>query len=296
MTYEQLVVMNAIVLEGTFRAAAERLHKSQSAISHMIKKLENEIDVVLFSRKTYRPTLTPAGEVFHRQATRVIQQMQELDNLALSLSADQEAQVFLSVTATYPIHPFLKIIGDITLEYPMTHVRLSRESMGGPLESLMRGNANIIISALDNIPIDQVEAIPFAQVTIVPVAHVDYEPAKSGHLKTISEMQSYTQVVVSDSGSGAFEQSRDLLPGGLRWTVSDFAAKKEILLAQMGWGGMPKHLIEEELKQGTLVELNVEGYPPRLSQLYQIRQRGQRVGIVSQSIWQQLLDVPRRPS
>jgi len=192
MTYEQLVTLNAIVTEGTFRAAAERLHKSQSAISHMIKKLESEIDVVLLSREGYRPKLTPAGEVFYRQATRVMQQMQQLGNLARSMSAKQEAQVFLAVTATYPLQPILKIVGDVTVEYPTTHVRLSRESMGGPLERLLRDDANIIVAALDDVPVDQVEAIPFAQITIVPVAHPDYGPAHKIHLKSISEMQSYT--------------------------------------------------------------------------------------------------------
>lgn len=291
MTYEQLVMLNAIVTEGTFRGAAERLHKSQSAISHMIKKLESEIDVILLSREAYRPKLTPAGEVFYRQATRVMQQMQELGNLAKSLSAKQEAQVFLAVTATYPLQPFLKIVSEITDEHPMTHVRLSRESMGGPLERLLRDDANIIIAALDDVPVDRVEAIPFAQITIVPVAHPDYGPAQSEHLKTISEMQSYTQVIVSDSSSGVYEQSRDLLPGGLRWTVSDFAAKKDVLVAKMGWGGMPKHLIADELKHGDLVELNVEGYPPRHSQLYQIRLRDREVGIVAQSVWQRLQSI-----
>lgn len=291
MTYEQLLVLNAIVTEGTFRAAANHLNKSQSAISHMIKKLETEINFSLFSREEYRPKLTPSGEVFHRQATRVMQQMQQLGNLAKSLSAEQEAQVFLAVTATYPLQPFLKIVGDVTVEYPMTHIRLSRETMSGPLERLLSDDANIIIAALDDVPVDQVEAIPFSQITIVPVAHPDYGPAHSEHLVTITDMQSYTQIVVSDSGSGAFEQSRDLMPGGLRWTVSDFAAKKEVLLAQMGWGGMPKHLITEELKQGKLVELNVEGYPPRHSQLYQIRRREREVGIVAQSIWQRLLSI-----
>ena len=78
MTYEQLVVLHAIVAQGTFRGAAEQLNKSQSAISHMLKKLEDEIDITLLSREEYRPKLTSKGEVFYRQATRVMQQMQQL--------------------------------------------------------------------------------------------------------------------------------------------------------------------------------------------------------------------------
>ena len=288
MTYEQLVVLHAIVTEGTFRGAAERLNKSQSAISHMLKKLETEIDISLLSREEYRPTLTAAGEVFYRQATRVMQQMKELGTIAKNLSAKQEPEVFLAVTATFPLKPVLDIIGAIKEKYPATHIRLSRESMGGPIERLLRNDADIIIATMDAVPVEQVEALSFAQITIGPVAHPDFEPARSSHMKSISEMQSYTQVVVADSSSGEFAQSRDLLPGGLRWTVSDFAAKKEILLANLGWGGIPTHMIDDELAQGKLVALNIEGYQRRQSHLFQIRKRDNEVGIVAQSIWQQL--------
>ena len=288
MTYEQLVVLHAIVTEGTFRGAAERLNKSQSAISHMLKKLETEIEIVLLSREEYRPTLTLEGEVFYRQATRVMQQMKELSIVTRNLNAKQEPEVFLAVTATFPLKPVLEIIGTIKVQYPATHIRLSRESMGGPIERLLRNDADIIIATMDGVPVEQVEALSFAQVTIVPVAHPDFEPARSSHMKTISEMQSYTQVVVADSGSGELTQSRDLLPGGLRWTVSDFAAKKEVLLANLGWGGIPTHMIESELARGELVALNIEGYQKRQSHLFQMRKRDKDIGIVAQSIWEQL--------
>jgi DNA-binding transcriptional LysR family regulator len=257
----------------------------------MLKKLEIQIDIVLLSREEYRPTLTPAGEVFYRQATRVMQQMKELNIVAKNLNAKQEPEVFLALTATFPLKPVLEIIGTIRDEYPATHIRLSRESMGGPIERLLRNDADIIIASMDGVPVEQVEALSFAQITIVPVAHPDFEPARSSHMKTISEMQSYTQVVVADSGSGEFAQSRDLLPGGLRWTVSDFAAKKEILLAKLGWGGIPTHMIDSELAQGALVALNVEGYENRQSHLFQMRKRDKEVGIVAQSIWEQLSKV-----
>jgi len=288
MTFEQLIVLKAIVTEGTFRAAAKRLNKSQSAVSHMLKKLESEIDIILLSREAYRPRLTAAGEVFYRHTMRVLQNMQELRSTAKGLSAKQEAEVVLAVNATYPLQPLLKLIGDITAEYSATHIRLSRDSMGGPIEQLLNNNADMVITTIDGVPIDQVEAIPLSTITISPVAHPEFEPARTSHLKTISEMQTYVQVVVADSSRGALKQSRGLLPGGLRWTVSDFATKKEILLANMGWGGLPEHLIKDEIDRGNLVRLNVEGYPPVQSLLYQIRRRDRDIGIVAQSIWERL--------
>lgn len=78
------------------------------------------------------------------------------------------------------------------------------------------------------------------------------------------------------------------MPGGLRWTVSDFATKKEILLSNMGWGGIPEHMIEKELDQGKLVRLNVEGYAPVQVAHYAMRRRDVAIGIVAQAIWDQL--------
>ncbi len=290
MTYEQLVVLNAIVTEGTFRGAAEKLNKSQSAVSTMLKKLEDEIQFPLFSREEYRPKLTAEGSIFYRQSIRALQQMQELGSVAKSLNSEQEAEVTLAITATLPLKPILKIIGASQAEYPATHIRLTRESMGGPIERLLRDDADIIIATMDNVPTDEVEATPFMDVTIMPVAHPEYEPAKNPRMKSVGEMQNFTQIVVAHSGSENYSQSRDIMPGGLRWTVSDFTSKKEILLAKLGWGGMPTHLIEQELKSGALVPLNVEGFQPRQSHLFQIRKRNKPHGIVTQSIWERLMN------
>ena len=289
LTFEQLLVLDAIVTIGTFRGAAAKLNKSQSAVSHMLKKLELEIDIELLSRDDYRPRLTPAGEVFYRQATRVLGQMRDLRSTAKQLEARQEAEVYLAVTATAPLTSTLKAVGEVSRAFPATHIRFSTESMGGPLARLLKDDADIVLATLDGVPVDQVEAVPFVTITIRPVAHPDYEPARVNQVKTISEMQSYIQVVVADSSGGVFPQSRDLLPGGLRWTVSDFAAKKAVLLAGLGWGGLPDNLIESELESGELVPLDVEGFPPRHSQLYKIRRRDRAIGVVAGAIWDHLI-------
>jgi len=288
MTYEQLRVLHAIATEGTFRAAAEKLNKSQPALSLMLKKLEDEIGISLFSREEYRPKLTAEGEVFYREAVKALQQMEKLGSLAKNLIAGQEAEVFLAITATARLKPLLEIIANIKAEFPATHIRLSTESMGGPITRLMRDDADIIISSMDGVPADDVEAVPYSTVNIIPVAHPEYSPAKNPHLNTRTAMQSYAQVIVADSSDGAYVQSRDVLPGGLRWTVSDFAAKKEIIQAGMGWGGMPEHLIKAELESGSLVKLNVEGFPTRHSQLFQIRRKNYVAGIVARSLWETL--------
>ena len=54
----------------SFKEAAEALHLTQSALSHRIRKLEQELGFQLFVRQTRRIALTPEGERLYRQVSR----------------------------------------------------------------------------------------------------------------------------------------------------------------------------------------------------------------------------------
>jgi DNA-binding transcriptional LysR family regulator len=95
-------------------------------------------------------------------------------------------------------------------------------------------------------------------------------------------------VIAAGSGGAAHEQSRDLLPGGLKWTVSDLTAKKKVILAGLGWGGLPDHLTQEERSSGALLSLNLEGFPVRQTTIYKIRRRDTPPGVVASELWDKL--------
>ena len=285
MTLDQLVALDAIVATGTFRSAAERLNKAQSAVSHQIRKLEAELEFELFSRDAYRPILTPEGEIFFRETARVLEQVQGLKSVVEGLRSEQEPMISIAMTATMSLDPILTILEDVGRRFPGTHLRVSTEMMGGPLARLMGGDADLIVAGLQGVPIDEVETLPIGAITITPVASPDFPPARRPGVRARREMQAYTQVVVSGTGGADYEQSRGLLSGAQRWTVSDFEAKKSIIKAGLGWGGIPEHLMERELRSGDLVPLSVEGCPRLHTEMFAIRRRDQPMGQVMTSIW-----------
>ncbi|WP_120634992.1 LysR family transcriptional regulator [Ruegeria sp. EL01] len=288
MTLDQLNALDAIVATGTFRAAAERLNKAQSAVSHQIRKLEAELGFDLFSRDAYRPSLTSEGEVFFRETARVLEQVRGLKSVAAGLRSEQEPKVAIAMTATMSLDPILKVLADIGRVFPGTHIQVATEMMGGPVARLMAGEADLIVAGLDGVPIDDVETLPVGTVTIRPVASPDFPASQRSGVKSRREMQSYTQVIVSGTGGPEFKQSRDLLRGGQRWTVSDFEAKKSVIKAGMGWGGIPEHMMQTELSNGTLMPLSVEGFPSRHTEIFAIRRRDQPMGKVMSQIWSAL--------
>ena len=72
---------------------------------------------------------------------------------------------------------------------------------------------------------------------------------------TLEELKLWSQVVVRGTSKKS-SQSLGIIDGVRQITVSDLSVKKELLKAGIGWGRLPLHLIEEELRRGDLVDIS----------------------------------------
>ena len=90
MDMRQLSYFVAIVEEGTFSAAARRLHVSQPPLSQQIKLLEQELGVSLMERGARKITLTDAGRLLYQRAQHILELTQttvrELEDLERGLA------------------------------------------------------------------------------------------------------------------------------------------------------------------------------------------------------------------
>ena len=72
MDIHQLETFLAVAEEKGFSRAANRLHRTQPAVSQVVRKLESDLGEVLFERSARDGTLTPAGEVLCEYARRML--------------------------------------------------------------------------------------------------------------------------------------------------------------------------------------------------------------------------------
>ena len=73
----RLLAFPTLARIGSFTLAAQELHLTQSAVSHAIKTLENELGLRLFERRGRRIALTPAGRQLLVRAQRILAEMQD---------------------------------------------------------------------------------------------------------------------------------------------------------------------------------------------------------------------------
>ena len=105
MTLTELRYIVTLAQEQHFGRAAERCHVSQPTLSVGVKKLEDELGVLIFERSKTAVRLTPTGEGIVAQAQKVLEQAQGIRELA-QVGKNQLAAP-LKVGAIYTIGPYL---------------------------------------------------------------------------------------------------------------------------------------------------------------------------------------------
>ncbi|MFT3926525.1 MAG: LysR family transcriptional regulator [Myxococcales bacterium] len=295
MTYDQLTAFVAVVSAGSFAGASKLLHKSQPAVSKLVQNLEHELGIRLFDRSAYRPTLTQAGQLFHERASALLEETLALRSFADTLTGQLESHVTLVLEAVTPLPGVLRALGEVQRRYPKVRFELRTERMGGALEALDDGRAELAITGshgLRGLRARTTEVAHYGTVRIVPVAARNHALAHLRGSLSKRVLRTHTQVVLRESGRGELEHSVNVLEGGLRWCVTDIEAKKEILLAGMGWGGLPEHVVKNELLDGRLVALKIPSFNIQHIELSILRSRDRGIGPVARALWEELLGGP----
>ncbi|MEA1648320.1 LysR family transcriptional regulator [Nitrospirillum sp. BR 11164] len=131
-----------------FRAAADRLHLSQPALSRRVEKLEAALDMRLLERTTRKVDLTEAGRQFLNHAVVILEELE----LARASMVERASRAKQLVTVACVPSVANHVLPDILRLYAQTHpgvrIRIIDESAGKVLDAVMEGEADIGISFL----------------------------------------------------------------------------------------------------------------------------------------------------
>jgi LysR family hydrogen peroxide-inducible transcriptional activator len=148
MTLTELRYIVALARERHFGRAAERCHVAQPTLSVAVKKLEDELGVILFERGQSEVSVTPAGEPIVRQAERVLAEAARVKELADTVGDPLAGPLRLG--AIHTIGPYLlpRLVPLLRARAPKMPLMIQESFTTQLVEALKSGELDVAVLAL----------------------------------------------------------------------------------------------------------------------------------------------------
>ncbi len=272
----QLEHFLAVAEEGNFTRAAERVGRTQPAVSQSVKKLEDELGTPLFARDSPGLSLTDAGKMLMEHARRIVRlrddtvrQLATLRNLnsgTLSIAAHESAAVYL---LPGPLREYLH-------RFPHVKVGIYRSRLEDIPRQVMDREVDVgfvkeapAFREIRSVSVysDQMILIasprhPLASRSPVDIEELDNEPFIVHHLCSDTEQKIRR----------CFEAH------STRWNIAaelwSFENVKDFVQREVGLAIVPRVTVAPELSAGTLKEIPVKGLNIPRETLMVVRDQG----------------------
>jgi DNA-binding transcriptional LysR family regulator len=275
LTPEALLMMDTIARTGSFAAAARELGKVPSALTYSVRQLEEALDVLLFDRRSRQAQFTAAGLELLNEGRRLLQQMDAVANRVQRVATGWETQLTITVDnimAPAAIFDLVEAFYALRIEAaqahqddsaavnaarrgpPPTRIKLRNEVMSGSIETLLHGEADLVIG----VPGD---AGPGTDIQCAPLGELEFWLVVAPHHPLAAEpepispvtLARYRVVAIADTAQRTAPMTIGVLPGQDVLTVSSLAAKLEAQLRGLGCGSIPEPLARRHVEAGRLV-------------------------------------------
>ena len=257
---EALTAFVEAVACGSFSAAARRLRKSQSTISTAISNLEADLGVALFDRTTRHPTLTPQGEQVLSYVKAILAASNRLDELAISLSDETEARLTFVLSDT--LHP--DVLEDLLQQFDSRFPHTEFECLIGEdedvIDLLQKERAQVgLIEARDSYP-TEIGSTRLPLQTAMAIYVAPAHPLAAQGRVTWDELHSWRELRLSTFLASSLEPAK-----GQVWSAPNYLLLLSMTVQGLGWCILPCALVDEFAGSGTLVALNIPGWPRAIS-------------------------------
>jgi LysR family transcriptional regulator, low CO2-responsive transcriptional regulator len=288
-TLRQLKVFEAVARLTSFSRAAEELHLTQPAVSTQIRKLEDHAGLALFEQLGRQIYLTAAGsELLHH--SRVI--MRQFDDA-------EAAMTQFKGVAGGKLNVAVISAGDYFM--PRLLVEFASRHEGVILNLSVHNREGLLVHLADNLTDLAVMVRPpegadtlneaFAPHPYVIVAAAGHPLAREKRIALARVVRE--PFVVREKGSDTWQSMADGLGRQLErlnvaMEIRSTETIKQAVLAGMGISFLSAHTVSRELRERSLVALDVQGFPLMLH-WYVVQRRTKRLPPVAQAFKQFLL-------
>lgn len=252
VSLKQWHMLHTVVDCGGFAPASERLHLSQSAISHAIAKLQEQLGVILLKIEGRRAKLTEQGRALMERTRQLINEAAEIERYADSLGHGWEPEIRLAVDLAFPTDLLMQALAEFSGPGHATRVLLSEMAPSGVEEALLQEEADMAISR--EVPLGFLGQ-PLTNVDYIAVLGPKHRLLSLGREITVADLKRETQIVIQDPSPHDRNGTGHWLGQGQCWHVNSFDTATAAVREGLGYAWLPKHRIRDWLADGGLVPL-----------------------------------------
>jgi DNA-binding transcriptional LysR family regulator len=263
ISLEQWRSLLAVVDAGGYAQAAEVLHKSQSAVTYAVQKMETLLGVKVFEVVGRKAHLTPTGEVLYRRAKALLDEAGALEGAAGSLAAGWEPELRLAVEIIFPTWLLLECFARFAEERPQTRIELYESVLSGTDEALLQRKVDLAICS--QVP-PGFAGDPLIRLRFIPAAHPNHPLHQLGRELTLQDLRKHRHLVIRDTGSQ--RRSGSWVGAEQSWTVSHKATSIHAAGMGLGFAWFPEETVLRELERGLLKVLPMREGGERWGDLY----------------------------
>jgi DNA-binding transcriptional LysR family regulator len=272
----ELNVLLTVARERSFSRAAQKLFRTQPAVSIAIRKLEDEIGEPLFARGARSGQLTDAGRLLVGYAERILNLRDEIHRAVDDLRAGGRGELSLGVNES-SIHALLPVLARYRQMYPQVHLAVRRTfSRDIPGELL---NYRLDLGVASFVPQEpQLAAIKIFRDELAFVVAPKHRLAKRGraNLAELGQESFVAHIVESPFRQRVIQLfAKHHVPLRMSIDLPTIESIKRFVQMDIGVAIVPRMCVRWEVEQGLLVEVKVRELrmPRDLYLLYRRREQ-----------------------
>ena len=259
MEISQLEVFLAVAREGGFSRAAEKLYRTQSAVSQAIRKLEDEIGEPLFDRSTRDGVMTDAGQVLREYAERLLNLRENAREALGELRELQKGKLVVGANEFTALY-LLRVLAEFRRLHPAIRIVVQR-SLGSQIpDDIRRHNCEFGVLTYDPQDPELASVVVYSDelIFVVPPHH----PLARESQVSIRQLgaESFVAHIVSspyrEKVIQAFEKHKTPLHMGVE--LPTLQAIKRFVAMGNGVAFLPEISVEDEIARGELVRIPVQ--------------------------------------
>jgi DNA-binding transcriptional LysR family regulator len=261
MEMSQLEFFLKVVAEGSFSKAADRVGRTQPAVSIAVRRLEEEVGAPLFDRSQKVPTLTEAGVVIQDYARRILALRDQARGAVAELRALRRGLVRVGANESTSLYLLPQVILAFRERHPEIKVEIYRHVSERLPREVLQGSVDFAVLAFepedrdlesfcvlrDELALILNPAHPLASRDEVTIEELGGQPFLAHNVRTGSRNK-----VIE-----AFAEHHT--PLNITLELATVETIKRFVQLNVGLAFVPRMCVREELERGALASVPVRG-------------------------------------